>query len=278
MQNENDWYWNLNLHRNEFSLVSSSSIANDPAISSNLYTTAVLNDNGIYVGMRNAHLKDAHFSCFHRPQKIPNCCSNQNVVGQRNQQIWETTFPTMENYLTPEHGCQPNFIIHPNELQCAKKLIDIDDQLHARAISAETNPFHLFGNHSTPLSSFKLFDRECDFLRDHFSHPMHFYDSSFNLYQPSPINYANRNDQKNAYAPIAGTPIPADTSGTQINTRISENEKNSDCVAPPKKKWIKNYMQSNFSFLIIQFPNSFIIFTVVCIIQFLLIIRHIRTK
>lgn len=254
MQNENEWYWNLNVHRNQLSLVNSS-IVNDLPISSNLYTSAVLNDDGICVGMRNVHLKGEHFTCSHRPQKIPNCCSNRNVVGQRNQQIWETAFDRMKySTLTDPsmaiqstnfngHEIQPN-IIQPHEI-------------HATSIAAETNPFHLFGD-STPLSSFKLFDRHSDFhiCPSMQMHPMHFHDSYFNMYQPHPIKYSNRNGQKEipsiasneCYAPTMATPTQDDTSRTIFNIKISENEQDLDCVAPPKKKWMRNFMQSNCRF------------------------------
>lgn len=275
MQNENKWYWNLNLHRDQLSLVNSS-IENDLPISSNLYTSAVLNDNGICVGMRNVHLKGENVPCFHRTQRLPNCCSNQNVVGERNQQIWETAFDRMKySTLTDPsmaihsthfygHGIQPNIIIQPREMQCDEKLIDIDDPLHASSIAAETNPFHLFGD-STSLSSFELFDRQRDFhiLPSMQMNPMHFHDSHFNLYQPHPIEYSKRNGQKEipsfasrkCDAPMVATPIQKDTPRTLFHIKISENEKDSDSVAPPKKKWMRNYMLSNCRFYIIQFPN-----------------------
>lgn len=223
MQNEIEWYWYLNLHRDQLSLVNNSSIANNLPISSNLYTSAVLNNDGICVGMRNVHLKDEHFPRFHRPRKIPNCCSNWNVVGQRNQQLWETAFDRIKNSILTDpsmaihstvfkgHGIQPN-IIQPHEIQCDEKLIGI---------------------------------------------------AYFNLYQPHPIKYSNRYGQKEIpsfvlekfYAPTVATPTQEDTSRTIFNIRTSENEEDSECVAPPKKKWIRNYMQSNSRFHIKQFPN-----------------------
>lgn len=268
MQNENKWYWNLNLHRDQLTLVNSS-IANDLPIPSNFYTSAVLNDNGICVGMRNVHLKGENVPCFHRPQKIPNCCSNRNVVGQRNQQIWETAFDRMKystltdpsmaihSTLFTKHEVQPNFI-QPREIQCDEKLIGIDDPLHARSIVAETNPFHLFGD-STSWSSFNLFDHQRDFhiFPSMQMHPIHFHDSCFDLYQPHPIKYSNQNGHKviPSFAPTMATSTQDDTSQTLFNIIISDNEKNLDCVAPPKKKWMRNYMQSNCHFHIILFPN-----------------------
>lgn len=275
MHNGSEWYWNLNLHRDQLSLVNSSiANASDLPISSSLYTSAVLNDNGICVGMRNVHLKSENHPYLQRLHKMPTCCSNQNVVGQRNQQIWATAYdrmrfstltdPSMAIHSTQVNGYgihrrpispyefHPIHPIHPEPVKTA-------------VMFAETNPFHLFGDSAT-LSSFKS-DQRMDLPHPSIqsvvqpSVPMHFNQSYADLHTMNSVNHSNRTSCNNVFtfpskksnrtmscnSYIATTDPNA--SQSLPNNVQDENESQSDHVAPPpKKKWMRNYMKSKLLF------------------------------
>lgn len=84
-----EWYWNLNLHRDPLLMANKTAIENTMMPSSSaFYTSAVLTDIGICVGMRNVNLNGEQHQCFHS-RKIPNCSENWSEVSKRNSETWK---------------------------------------------------------------------------------------------------------------------------------------------------------------------------------------------
>lgn len=279
MQNGNEWYWNLNIHRDQLSLVNSS-IANayDLPISSTLYTSAVLNDNGICVGMRNVHLKGENAPCLHRSQKIPNCSSNRNVVGERNQQYWTMAYDRMKfSALTDPsmaihssqvngHGIQMK-CIQPHELHhntIVQKEFIHEPNMMQQSMFAKTNPFHLFGDSAT-LLSFKPVDQKLNFRMPHnFVQPtfVHHSKSCAELHSMDSISQRCQKvlPTKKCYRSCASIASSIYPNASQFLSKSFNkmDESQSDYVAPPKKKWMRNYMQSNLFIMFLSLFYSFL--------------------
>lgn len=259
LQNGNEWYWNLNLHRDQLSLVNSS-IGNgtDLPISSALYTSAVLNDNGICVGMRNVHLKGENQN-FHRLKGIPNCCPNRNVVGQRNKQIWATAYDRMKfSALTdPSMTIRSNTVlIEPQDFH------DMEiDPCSTNEMSAGASPFHLFGD-SAPLSLIRLGEHpvyHTSIIHNQLVPPtiqMHYSKSCADINTSELFNYPNQSCFNEMYGSNPNishrtrscvsftTSTHSNPSYMTFSDEKDENTSQSDCITPPKKKWMRNYMQS----------------------------------
>ncbi|XP_055296493.1 uncharacterized protein DDB_G0284459 isoform X2 [Sitodiplosis mosellana] len=187
----NEWYWNLNLHRNQSALNNSMVINSTKLpISSTMYTSAVLTDRGICVGMRNVNLKGVTQSYSAKMQSIPNCCSNSNVVGQRNNQTWTAAYdqmrfsaltdPSMATQIECQHFADHSYppisdkwreqVILPVEQEEEEEKKEeeetVNEEPHTSSISAEFNPsisaefnpFHLFGDKSV-LSAINVKNR-----------------------------------------------------------------------------------------------------------------------
>lgn len=285
MDNGNEWYWNLNLHRNGLMLNNVPSLTHTKLpISSARYTSAVLTDCGICVGMRNVNLKGANQLELSKINNIPNCYGNSSVVGQRNKQTWTAAYdqmrysalsdPTMATQIrkkffgVPQNPTEWNdpTTIHMDYKPCTSSLM-----------SAELNPFHLFGDKSSlsslnlsesygyeyPMNGFYPMEHNIQKLRDDTltSCPMNFA-SGFNH------QYHNESDDKYNRIHLNGYPHPNhsitksmsfrsnsptiySTNGTMKVTatnskrRMKTNIYRSNHVVAPKKKWIRNYMKSN---------------------------------
>lgn len=178
MHNGNEWYWNLNLHRDKLTLVNSSlNDGKNAPTKSAFYTSAVLTDVGICVGMRNVNLNSENQTCLHAAHKIPNCYDNLNVVGQRNKQTWSAAYdrmryssltdPTMSVLRSPLSNIdlQATAADFPpktypyydkwNELGAIKPASTVSPknccwncEFPSVKVEADSNPFHLFGDNS----------------------------------------------------------------------------------------------------------------------------------
>lgn len=167
MNHNKEWYWNLNIHRDQTALanISAGSGVHLPK-SSSCYTNAVITDVGLCVGMRNVNLTTENEPYFGKAAKMPNCCSNLNVVGQHNEQIWAMAYDRMKYSMLTD----PSMAIHPSSINNPLFASYSYQQSHHPypyhgnwnphlcynrtniAISARTSPFHLFGDRSN-LSS-----------------------------------------------------------------------------------------------------------------------------
>lgn len=305
MENGNEWYWNLNLHRNRLMLNNSSSVTNKKMpISSATYTSAVLTDCGICVGMRNVNLKGASQLDLSKNQNIPNCFGNSSVVSKRNKQIWSAAYdqmrfsalsdPTMATqihgtYFDLTHGAIKWKDPIPIAMECNKHDIE---PCTSSLMSAELNPFHLFGDKSS-LSSLNLNESHgYDYPLRAFhaiNLPNNIKSSRDEMLTSSPMNlvphfnypYLTEMDdnysrmQLNGYpkliysmdksmSPRSNSPTFYSTNSTMKvaavatnpNRRIKTNVSRQNHVVAPKKKWIRNYMKSN-SHLWFSFNNYF---------------------
>lgn len=277
MNNGNEWYWNLNLHRNQ------SVLSNLPAvngtqlpISSAMYTSAVLTDRGICVGMRNVNLKGSDHIHSAKMQEIPNCCSISNVVGQRNKQTWAAAYDRMRfSALTDpsmateveyyhNHAKWKDRTIYPME-ECMHEPV----QDYQSLISAELNPFHLFGDKSklstiqlkgrqnhellNLMSSISVNNSKCNDFIPQISHAPyinypHFIEFGKNCLEINDYAsfYHNKSMSSRSISPapqLRGRKLKATIKFR--NRRMDTNASRPNHVVAPKKKWIRNYMQSN---------------------------------
>lgn len=335
----NEWYWNLNLHRNQSALSNSMAVNSSKLpISSTMYTSAVLTDHGICVGMRNVNLKGVTQSCSTKMQNIPNCCSNRNVVGQRNKQIWAAAYDQMrlsaltDPSMATHIECQPHFTDRPSPLPISDKRSDqvilpeeeedeeeeeeddeetvdvvntVNDNYSSSltntssSISAELNPFHLFGDKSV-LSAINVKNRlSPEFLHHftganiqehskseittppikHVSYLDYRYlienDSTYNRIGYPGFLHATTNKKPipSSIPPIPHLPCNSSSGNssrlkatmTTLRRRMHTNASRLNHVVAPKKKWIRNYMQSNSHFMVFfeyyfQFFSSILFF------------------
>lgn len=326
MHNGNEWYWNLNLHRDKLALINAS--ANEERrtnlpIPSAFYTSAVLTDVGICVGMRNVNLNGENQSCLHPPQKIPNCYNNNlSVVGQRNKQTWSTAFDRMRyasltdpsmTVLRPDLNVMPPGELDFNQLpgkvfnvhrtKCYDpKIVEVPEccwncEFSSVDVGADTNPFHLFGDNT----NFSMVDFHNERKIGHHypckHHAMHAMPSikeianilhdpcSFRknnelfipTTSPNCCSLPNVSEPPYNGSPILGYPsttfapsllpppppssflqastlhnLPSTPATSTIKARIAAmatqhaNAPQKTHVAAPKKKWIRNFMQSKF--------------------------------
>lgn len=305
MSHNKEWYWNLNIHRDQTTLanVSANTGVHLPK-SSSCYTNAVITDVGLCVGMRNVNLSTENAPYFGKASKMPNCCSNLNVVGQHNEQIWAMAYDRMKYSMLTDpsmatfgssatanqsmdslyasysyHQSQHPYHYHDNwkPQMCCNQTNGTTN----KAISAGASPFHLFGDRcklpssqhaniiapSTPYFTrneliaepIDRIDEPMDYVQ-----PMHMNGEQSIGWHGNDLLNSRHYNNNNSYS---------DTSNNNIGSRITvcgplfsysmasfessvdseaSSEKNndhnvsrSDHVAPPKKKWMQNYMQSN---------------------------------
>lgn len=260
MPNGSEWHWNLNLHRNQSILNNAVAVNNvNLPVSASLYTSSVLNDHGICVGMRNVNLKGVAQTLSSKMQAIPNCCGNSNIVGERNKQTWTAAYDRMRfSALT-----DPSMATHTN---CPYPLnppawSDLDmfsminmNKMHdtigysTPSMSAELNPFHLFGDKSA-LSTFNVENVQ---IRPQFaSFHAHSGSETLPMNHIPHLNYLHHSP----YANLDGLPIKPlvfrsksprrVVRSTTPKRRLQTRPIHRNHVVAPKKKWIRNYMQSN---------------------------------
>lgn len=304
----NEWYWNLNLHRNQPILSNLSAVNNTKLpLSTELYTSAVLTDRGICVGMRNVNLKGVNQAPPSELHNIPNCCNGTNVVGERNGQTWRAAFermrysaltdPTMATTHVEHQNCEPpfppnmadNYIDYVMENSCDPVQCPTSSSSSSapNPIAAESNPFHLFGDKSAlsainfpingpcPQEIAQIWNQSAESFvtasnayrtqagllpPSSIHQPYHNYhyliDSDERLnggagvgahhrYGPRNIirakSISSRSNSPTSYAP--SNPLKATTA--TLNHRLDKSVSRLNHVVAPKKKWIRNYMQSN---------------------------------
>lgn len=289
MHPRNEWYWNLNIHRNQPMLNNAVAVNGSKLpISSAMYTSAVLTDHGICVGMRNVNLKGANCSYSSKVHDIPNCCSNTNIVGQRNNQTWTSAYeqmrlsaltdPSMATQIEKQHFETLPIDAKWND-ETAYPMEDCDlydcDPNPSDEISAELNPFHLFGdksslstinykerptwNHSTD-SIKECFHRSIPTLNNNPYLNYHYLSEIENqLNRPSLHSQSNYIYQTHmsscSNSPTSHLPS-SKLKATAPNRRMAKSASRLNHVVAPKKKWIRNYMQSN-SHIWFFFPFCF---------------------
>lgn len=216
LANTNERFWNLSLYRDRSSLANTAAI--DGTIlpsSSAFYTSAVLTDVGICVGMRNVNLNCESQHCFHQ-LKIPNCY-NLNIVGEQNKQTWENA---CTQFAFPIVGASGSiYVHHPSVLPPTPPL-----QPSFTSI-ASANAAHNFRMHNENSLATSFYDNRLSFANHN------------NRFLPTQNSrtYANPSNAEDPSAPE----LPS-----------SKNESHRRChVAAPKKKWIRNYMLSKFVFI-----------------------------
>lgn len=300
----NEWYWNLNLHRNQ-PILSNLPAVNRPKLPlpSALYTSAVLTDRGICVGMRNVNLRGAGHDHAPESHDIPTCYNGTNGVGERNKQTWTAAFERMrfsaltDPTMATTH-CEPPFPHPQYDLIMPEHVIDnhIDFSMDnscdtnqcpssSKSIAAEFNPFHLFGDKSSLATiNFsnsgpeleKIWNQSADFVTasaayrsqanpllttsaPSFSstqkpYPTHYHyltDGDERLHGARPP-YGHRNiiykksisSRSNSPSSFVTTNVLKATAA-KLNRRLDKNVSRLNHVVAPKKKWIRNYMQSN---------------------------------
>lgn len=305
----NEWYWNLNLHRNQPILGNLSAVSNTTLpLSAALYTSAVLTDRGICVGMRNVNLKGVNPAPSSDLHDIPNCNNGMNVVGEHNGQTWRAAYERMRYSVLTDPTMATTHIEHQNCEQFPQNLVDnytdytMDNSCDtaeqcpsSNTIGAEFNPFHLFGDKSK-LSAFnfsnnsqrqklaQVWNHSADFvtasnayrtqaelLQSSIQTPYHNYHyltdgdewlNGAHRYGHRNIIYAKsispRSNSPTSYAP--SNALKATTA--ILNQRLDNSVSRLNHVVAPKKKWIRNYMQSNshlwFIFLRLFIFGSFL--------------------
>lgn len=326
MHTGNEWYWNLNLHRNQSALSNPMAVNSTKLpISSAMYTSAVLTDRGICVGMRNVNLKGVTQSYSAKMQNIPNCCSNSSVVGQRNKQTWTAAYDQMrfsaltDPSMATNIECQPHFtdlppqisdkrgeqVMLPEEEEAKleedleeedEETVDVVNTVNdnfsssltntSSSISAELNPFHLFGDKSI-LSAINVKNRLSPEYLQHFTGanvqehlkseittppikhvPYLDYrylianDTTYNRIGYPGFLHAMTNKKpiplSPSISPISHLPCNSGSSNssrlkaamTTPRRRMHTNASRLNHVVAPKKKWIRNYMQSNSHFMV----------------------------
>lgn len=295
----NEWYWNLNLHRNQPILSNLSAVNNTKLpLSTALYTSAVLTDRGICVGMRNVNLQGVNQPPPSELHNIPNCCNGANVVGKRNGQTWRAAFERMRYSALTDPTMATTHVEHPNcEQQFPPNMVDncIDYVMdsscdtvqcptsstsESNSIAAELNPFHLFGDKSTLsainfpnnvrcheelaqilnqsaksfITASNAYRTQPDLLPPSSIHrPYHNYyyliDSEERLNGGAGAHHrygyrnimSSRSNSPTSYAP--SNPLKATPAA--LNHRLDKSVSRLNHVVAPKKKWIRNYMQSN---------------------------------
>lgn len=269
--NNNEWYWNLNLHRGRLSLANTAAI--DGTIlpsSSAFYTSAVLTDVGICVGMRNVNLNCENQHCFY-PRKIPNCFNNLNIVGEQNKQTWD-------------HACNkialPPFGTANVTATVAPMYVHHSSVLPPPPPSS--TPSIVTANGTAVAYNFKMHNENASLFdnRPSFANRDNRYFSSSNLrtspypiiaedpppskltlrdsFHPYVINRSIKCDLNELQmhvdaATMAVSPllIPSCSEPLKVLSPSSKNESHRRChVAAPKKKWIRNYMLSKFVFVV----------------------------
>lgn len=230
----NEWYWNLNLHRDRLSLANHSAI--DGVImptSAAFYTSAVLTDVGICVGMRNVNLNcENEQHCFY-PRKIPNCYPNDTKVNERIKETWD-------------FAC--------NQYRLASHETNVNDSTHLYSHRSNINSTAYMMPMTYHQSSSPIFDsKQCNL------NGIHSFDE--NLSNSTFINCASITNSQQYYPVINGDhPSIIQNNSDSIEMYydgyngsdrsfydFSNNiETNSGHEAPPKKKWIRDYMLSKF--------------------------------
>lgn len=294
IQNGSEWYWNLNLHRNQLVLNNAMAVnCTKLPISAAMYTSAVLTDRGICVGMRNVNLEGATIQSY--PSKnpnIPSCCTNSknNIVSQRNNQTWTAAYDRMRfsaltdpsmatqvdsQYFENLHSyakCDDH-VIYPGVEEAVHKNVSTSfNTVHS--ISAEFNPFHLFGDKSR-LSAINLKNGEIHIrpaficadiggnLKREISMP-----TVLNQMLESDLNYSYpveceklynciqmnscpsfcHNMAKSAISSGLNSPtsyLTCTLSTTPYRRTNTNSSRSNHVVVAPKKKWIRHYMRSN---------------------------------
>lgn len=231
-QKYNEWYWNLNLHRDRLSLANQSAINGVMMPSSAaFYTSAVLTDVGICVGMRNVNLNcENEQHCFY-PRKIPSCYSIGNAVGKRNKATWDYA---CHQYQTAPHEWSDR----ESSLYAHRSDIGSPFMVPATVRFADSKlnsgHFHSADAHITPLLT-----HYPEMVHQHF-YPVHkdhsaAIDDCMSIQVDSCSVASGNTIHENcvdAYAPWCSSAAAMTKDGP-------------DHVAPPKKKWIRNYMLSN---------------------------------
>lgn len=276
----NEWYWNLNLHRDRLSLANTAAI--DGTIlpsSSAFYTSAVLTDVGICVGMRNVNLNSENQHCFY-PRKIPNCFNNLNVVGEQNKQTWDQACQQMA---FPPFGAVPNVAsaagpMYTHHSSVLPAMPPPSSATLTTASVAYNLKMHNYNTLATSLFDNRLSHANCDnrFFswpsQRTFAYPTIIEDPSpplitlretFHPYNVNRLIKCDLNELKmnailfdasiaGATAITAATPsIPSSPDPFKVLSPLSANESHRRChVAAPKKKWIRNYMLSKFAFVV----------------------------
>lgn len=288
MHNGSEWYWNLNLHRNQ--LVPNNPMAVNSKklpISSAMYTSAVLTDHGICVGMRNVNLKGAFQSYSSKTHDIPNCCKDSNIVSQHNQQTWTAAYDRMRfSALTdPLMATQIDdhrlFGLSHSDAKWNDHVIYPDEEISYDGVSslfkpkssigAEFNPFHLFGDKSV-LSSIH-FKNGHDVPQSHIVanvrdlneiHTMNYVpyidcryqaetDEKYNCIQWNGHSNSSHSmaESMSSHSNLPSSHSPYEKLEATMKTpyrRINTSSSRPFHVVAPKKKWIRNYMQSNSTY------------------------------
>lgn len=301
MNHKREWYWNLNIHRNQMALanVSASTGVHLPTYST-CYTNSVITDDGLCVGMRNVQLNTENQPYFGKALKIPNCCSNLNVVGQHNEQIWAIAYDRMKYSVLPDqtvsdrstvvsapipedsmygyaYPAQPPSYYQDNmrsHVRCDHT--NMDDS----RMCAGSNPFHLFGDRAKhpamqlanmpatapyfePIDPFTGHIAAMEMLTKHGHRHMHMNGDIIVPRHGKPRHFNNICRLSVCGPTSSSLPLSSSSSsaasspyfGTTANRypfreRDDDNVSCSDHVAPPKKKWMKSYMQSNCTYCI----------------------------
>lgn len=220
----NEWYWNLNLHRDRLSLANQSAI--DGVImptSAAFYTSAVLTDVGICVGMRNVNLNcENQQRCFYS-RKIPNCSTNNNKINKGIKETWD--YACNQDRL-PSHelnGNTSDLYAHQSDINSS----------YLMPITFRLSPFDTKDNND------KIYAIDTNISN---TYAQSRYYSVIDGGNHSSIKY-----DSNSIQIICDEYNGADEMSYVSNANSTSCSKHfSGHVAPPKKKWIRDYMQSNF--------------------------------
>lgn len=257
IQSNNEW--NLYWHRDRLSLANTAAISGAilPS-SSEFYTTAVLTDVGICVGMRNVHLNSENRQCFY-PRKIFHNIDEHNDQHQQHPQHHQQQQQQRPVPATPIAPIAPI------------------------AAAPIANPYGIVSNDDSNLYSRRIA----------YYHPSNFVEpsSQLSLQSPAPrppmvavgpaINavsittlissypepyriYTSPSSPKAPHlppkfsAPLSPSPLSSSSSPSPILSSRSKKYRRHNYVAAPKKKWIQNYMQSKlYLVILIHFIHFF---------------------
>lgn len=242
IQSNNEW--NLYWRRDRLSLANTAAIIGAilPS-SSEFYTTAVLTDVGICVGMRNVHLNSENRQCFN-PRKIFHKIDEHN--DQQQQQLQR---PVPATPIAPIAPIAAAPIANPYGI-----VSNDDSNLYSRRI-ANYHPSN-FVEPSSQLSLQPPAPRpsmvavgpainavSITTLMPSYPEPNRIYTSPSSPTAPHlPPKFS---------APLSPSPLSSSSSPSPILSSRSEKYRRHNYVAAPKKKWIQNYMQSKLYLVIL---------------------------
>lgn len=221
LANTNERFWNLNLCRDRSPLANTAAI--DGTIlpsSSAFYTSAVLTDVGICVGMRNVNLNCESQHYFH-DRKIPNCY-NLNIVGQQNEQTWKHA---CDQFAFPLLGAPDSmYVHHPSVLPPPPTPPPPPPQPSFTSIPTANAVYNFRMHNENSLAT-------------------SFYDNRSSIVNRDNRFFPTQNLRNHAYPTIVEDP-------TAPETPSLKNDYYRRChVDAPKKKWIRNYILSKFVFI-----------------------------